>query len=134
VGRKTAHQWLKELRENEEDVDLTHDHRPWRSYLVCHSQGEIVVGPGIAQFLFRFLNTAWDSNTLENRADFVVRRIDGTDVRLHPGSSYNAQPVFGQLQQWLRQDAIHPAAPQRPRLGPAAPPPRDTTGDVARLA
>ena len=101
--------------------------------LAQHRDGASIVGPGVAQFEFRFLNAEWDSNTREARADFVVRRINGTDVRLHPSRTRDAQLIVGRLEQWLRPDATHPAAPQRPRRGPAAPPPRDTTGDVAGL-
>jgi hypothetical protein len=132
VGHRQAHRWLDDLRAQGQDRDLTHSALPWRTYLACHRDGEDVVGPGVVAFLFRFLNE-WDSNTRENRADFVVRRVDGTDVRLHPGSSRESQLIKGQLQDWLNPHAYYPPAPQELRIGPAAPPPRHTEGDVARL-
>ena len=37
------------------------------------------------------------------RFDFVVHRVDGTCVRLHPSQGAEAQPVIGHLEPWLVQ-------------------------------
>ena len=46
-----------------------------------------------------------------NRVDFVARRVDGTDVRLHPGSFRDTVPIFGQLADWLPSERVAPLPP-----------------------
>ncbi len=42
-----------------------------------------------------------DSNTHDHRADFVLRRCDGSDVRLHPTKAGKQPvPVYGSLADW----------------------------------
>lgn len=70
---------------------------PWREYLSClDDEGEQATGPGVERFLFKFL-------LAPARADFVVQRVDGVDVRLNPGSNRvkKVEPIFGELQNWL---------------------------------
>jgi len=46
------------------------------------------------------------------RVDFVVRRVDGTDVRMHPGKVRDTVPIFGKLTDWLLDErAPLPPAP-----------------------
>ena len=45
------------------------------------------------------------------RFDFVVHRVDGTCVRLHPSQGAEAQPVIGHLEPWckpVRYPSKHP--------------------------
>ena len=44
-----------------------------------------IIGDGVYCFGVRSLG-AWDANMEQRREDFVLRRVDGSDVRLHPGS------------------------------------------------
>ena len=44
-----------------------------------------IIGDGVYRFGVRSLG-AWDANMEQRREDFVLRRVDGSDVRLHPGS------------------------------------------------
>jgi hypothetical protein len=68
------------LRKEGFDRNVTQSGLQWRCYLACRKREEQVAGPGVAELLFRFLDV-WDGNTQENWAGFVVRRVDGMDVR-----------------------------------------------------
>lgn len=92
IGRQEACRWLADLCEQGQDRDLTHTGLAWRSYMACHKDGELVTGPGITHFLFV---------SFGDHADFVVRRTDLVDVRLHPASRRENPPVYGRLQDWL---------------------------------
>jgi hypothetical protein len=98
VSCSTAHDWLKHLRQVMRQVthyDMSHDPRyNWRGYLANRprwegpNSQEFVIGPGVQSFCFRWLPKI-DPNTGDNRADFIVERVDGLSIRLHPQSSVN---------------------------------------------
>ena len=72
------------------------------------------------------------ANTMDFRGDFLVRRVDGVDVRLHPGSSKEYGLKTGRLEDWMQgHESVAPGKPRLPR--PNAPPARDTALDVAKL-
>ena len=65
-----------------------------------------VIGDGVCTFWFVRCNSV-DSNTRTLRTDFLVRRWDMTDVRLHPQTAKNkatgvaeAIPVYGSWEDW----------------------------------
>jgi len=75
--------------------DITDDEFDWRGY-VCNRAPELVrevVGPGVGRVELRFLAT-YDWNLMQNRCDFVLFRVDGSGVRLHPSSKKDAVPVI----------------------------------------
>ncbi len=100
--------------EDRPTIDVSEETDAWRSYLAWRPDAEALIGSGVWRFEFRFLD-AMDSNTRDYRADFIIRRTDGTDVRLHPGA-IDAVPVYGQLAQWQASTSawpglLHGAAP-----------------------
>ena len=116
VSRRQAHAWLAELREQlghhgRSVYDISESAKVnWRCYLAYHPLAWHIIGAGIYRFEVRTLN-AWDSNMQSNRVDFVARRVDGTDVRLHPGSFKDTVPIFGQLADWLPSERAAPLPP-----------------------
>ena len=92
VSRRLAHAWLADLREmlghkglSEYNLSTGALRGPlWRGYLANHHLARQIIGDGIYRFEVRALD-AWDATMKSNRVDFVARRVDGTDVRLHPG-------------------------------------------------
>ncbi|MCP4240161.1 MAG: hypothetical protein GY772_06330, partial [bacterium] len=58
------------------------------------------------------------SNLHTLRTDFLVRRVDGSDVRLHPASAGEAKPVVGKWDDWRVKTSVPKArvpAPAAPR-------------------
>ena len=128
VSHKKAHDWLNLLRgevdPNAQDaLDMSHDARfDWQCYVAFRPDAGDVIGEGITKFEFRYLHVS-DSNTHQRRSDFVVHRVDGTCVRLHPSSSgkpnavtniREAVPIYGRLEDWVPQAFV---ASQGPRQG-----------------
>ena len=87
--------------------DLTNE-EGWRNYLACHPYAREIIGEGVAGFDARFLNALEPNrdklnlpgNFGQHRFDFVVHRVDGTAVRLHPSEKQDGKPVFGRLEDW----------------------------------
>ena len=107
VSCKAANRILKKLRDR--TVGSVQDLSDgsvfnWRGYVAYHHQAREIIGPGIARFEFRFVN-AWDPNCQQKRGDFVVRRVDNTDVRLHPGCNGETTPVYGHVGLWTEGPA-----------------------------
>jgi len=128
--RKEAHRWLAHLRQycahkGWEVIDITDglpdgvpvfDHAPtpvfdWKRYVCSLPHALTLVGDGVTRFEGRFLNSP-EPNARKLllpepygglRFDFVMHRVDGTCVRLHPSHNSEAQPVTGQLEPWLVQ-------------------------------
>lgn len=116
MSRRAAHDVLAGIRQMMSTrhwacYDITDSPEAnWRAYLAYHPQGQEIVGPGVYRFEVRRL-AAWDPNMQDRRVDFVVRRVDGTDVRLHPGSQKDTVPIFGVLTDWLQEEKTPPPAP-----------------------
>ena len=116
VSRRQAHAWLAELREQLQHHgqfvwDLSNSAKyNWRCYLAYHPSGRQIIGDGIFLFEVRTLG-GWDANMQANRVDFVARRVDGTDVRLHHGSVKDTVPIYGHLADWLSEERTAPAPP-----------------------
>ena len=87
--------------------DLTYE-EGWRNYLACHPYAREIIGEGVVGFDARFLNALEPNrdklnlpgNFGQHRFDFVVHRVDGTCVRLHPSGRREAKPVVGDVDQW----------------------------------
>ena len=124
VSRRLAHAWLADLREMLGHKGLSEYNLStgalrgalWRGYLANHHLARQIIGDGIYRFEVRALD-AWDANMKSNRVDFVARRVDGTDVRLHPGMIKDKVLIFGQLADWLPDEraAQLPPAPAMSR-------------------
>ena len=116
VSRRQAHAWLAELREQlqhhgQSVWDLSDSAKVnWHCYLAYHPSGRQIIGDGIFLFEVRTLG-GWDANMQANRVDFVARRVDGTDVRLRPGSVKDTVPIYGHLADWLSEERTAPAPP-----------------------
>ncbi len=113
MGQKKAHDCLNECRARFEEEDGDNwdpsDVFDWRAYLAGHQNCDDLIGDGVCDFLFCYLR-APDANTGQSRSDFVVRRVSGGDVRLHPQQQKNrvtglreAIPVHGDLMAWLNR-------------------------------
>ena len=81
-------------------LDSCHDF-DWKLYLATHDQAAILVGPGVIDFSVAAILGTDDPNRRggsggHQRVDFLVRRCDGTAVRLHPGTrpKNDAAPCF----------------------------------------
>ena len=111
-GRRKAHQLLHRLRQDcaTNDtmmVDLA-DEPGWRNYLANHPQAREIIGAGVVGFEGRFVDALEPNRgTLnlpgvygQHRFDFVVRRVDGTAMRLHPSEKQDGKPVCGRLEDW----------------------------------
>ena len=100
VGRRAAHTFLAKWRaENPTGTgdDLTEGSEfDWRSYVGQHLDREVIFSTGllIERFSIRKMEWLFDTNTREPRVDFVVRRSDGSAVRLHPGTKQEAKIVI----------------------------------------
>ena len=69
----------------------------WEAFLDEHSQSDRIRGPGVVSFCVESIYKTQDPNRRgKPRVDFVVRRVDGSAVRLHPGlkRAGDAKPVF----------------------------------------
>ena len=122
VSFPEAHRFLTKLRdlhrETQNDVclhDLTDSPEfNWKVWVSQRPDAADIVGRGIYRFAFVWLD-AKDSNLLERRGDFLVSRIDGIDIRLHPQRKANREtglkeafPVWGSwAEQWCPE--ISPA-------------------------
>ena len=112
-----AGQWLSELREacatnGDELVSLVDVDKPWRGYLAAHAHARVIIGTGVIWFEARFLDAFEPDRKLhlpgpagwptlgKRRFDFVVHRLDGTCVRLHPSGRHEAKPVVGDVDHW----------------------------------
>jgi hypothetical protein len=78
--------------------------------LANHHLARQIIGDGIYRFEVRALD-AWGATMKSNRVDFVARRVDGTDVRLHPGMVKDKVLIFGQLADWLPSERVAPLPP-----------------------
>ena len=87
--------------------DLTNE-EGWRNYLACHPHAREIIGEGVAGFDARFLNALEPNrdklnlpgNFGQHRFDFVVHRVDGTAVRLHPSEKFDGKVIIGSLAAW----------------------------------
>ena len=71
-----------------ETIDLTLVWEHWRAYIAKHKQSEEIVGPGVVSLKAERIPNSFDPNRFgAKRVDFFVHRIDGTAVRLHPGTT-----------------------------------------------
>ena len=117
VSFPEAHRFLTVMRDRHRDTqddDVFHDLTDssefrWRAWVSQRPDAETIVGPGIFRFAFVWV-AATDNNLHEKRGDFVLSRVDGVDIRLHPQQRKNratgmkeATPVWGSLDQWLPQ-------------------------------
>ena len=120
--RMWAGQWLSELREacatnGDELVSLVDVDKPWRGYLAAHAHAYVIIGMGVIRFEARFLDALEPNRRMhlpgpggahggpdgllgKRRFDFVVHRVDGTCVRLHPSGRREAKPVVGDVDHW----------------------------------
>mgnify|MGYP003319480354 CR=1 FL=1 len=55
----------------------------WKVWVSQRPDVQDIVGRGIYRFAFVWLDST-DTNLKERRGDFLVSRIDGIDIRLHP--------------------------------------------------
>ena len=123
VSFAAAHRELTRLRDQFRDtdtieVDLTEEEFHWRGWIAGHPLAEELIGPGVRAFSFIRLTTG-DSNLNEARADFLLRRVDGWDVRLHPQTTRHrvtgrkeALPVWGHYSDQWHADTHHPTRNQ----------------------
>ena len=100
VSRRMAHEflaaWRAEGRYPDKHIeDLTDSGAfNWVAYLAGHPYAAYVFGRGgICKFEIRYLRPH-DTNTRDFRCDFVAYRLDGDAIRLHPGNSAEAIPVW----------------------------------------
>jgi len=99
LGRAVANVMIKQFRRSgfvTQDLSRGEpdDSFKWKRYIRSMSAAmqEDVVGAGITWFGLEVLDGIPDINTPDrDRVDFVVRRADGTSVRLHPHESRDAQ-------------------------------------------
>ena len=104
VSTKRAHALLAQLRAQmsairEQRRDMTYNAVLW-DYVCGHPEAANIVGPGITQLEVIALG-AIDQNTRDLRHDFVISRIDGSAVRLHPSQKSAGVPAEGTIAQWL---------------------------------
>ena len=115
VSFSAAHRFFTALRDRhratQNDVflhDLTDSQEfDWKVWVSQRPDVEDIVGPGIYRFAFVWVSSM-DNNLRERRGDFLVSRIDGLDIRLHPQETRNRQtgmkealPVRGSwAEQW----------------------------------
>ena len=98
VSYPAAHRFLSKLRDRHRDTmhnvflhDLTDSHEfDWKVWVALRGDVKDIVGTGIYRFAFVWLSSM-DTNLKERRGDFMVSRIDGEDIRLHPQSNKNAR-------------------------------------------
>ena len=122
VAKKRAHAHLSDMRRemdaSGEDARRIDDDELVLNYVRSRPDAQSLVGCGIHAVWARFLFSS-DPNTrlphvpgrqfagLETlagsgaRFDWVLERVDGSAVRIHPSSNSHGAPVFGRLEQWL---------------------------------
>jgi len=133
VGRKRAHTFLKEAREELEATgrdkrDLSDgDAFDWRGYVAAHPVRDTIVGEGVCGFEVALLGVSETNHTKTPgehgfRCDFVAHRVDGTSARMHPSQKREAHVVLGDPRLWALPGAggqwAIPAAPALTRSGP----------------
>ena len=98
VSFPAAHKFLTELRDlhghTQNNVflhDLTDSLKfNWKVWVSQRPDAADIVGLGINRFAFVWLSSM-DSNTKERRGDFLVQRVDGIDICLHPQQKPNRE-------------------------------------------
>ena len=71
---------------------------PWREYIAFHKECDRFVGPGIEHFYLYFMPEV-DPQSVRNgqlRLNYVIERLDGAAVLLHPGGKprNDAKPIL----------------------------------------
>ena len=114
VTRQQAHRYLDKCRKGcahqpVEGTDLSFERDfDWRRYLCQHPMAQEIIGSGVWKFECRFLN-GWEPNAAklmlpppfgQHRFDFVVHRIDGKAVRMHPSAKADAKVIVGDFESW----------------------------------
>ena len=85
-ARELLQQWTR--APEQEPIDLTLSWPDWRVYIAKHKRSEDIVGPGVVSVKAQRVPDTPDPNRGgQNRLDFFVHRLDGTAVRLHPGTT-----------------------------------------------
>ena len=77
-------------------ADVSEAWHGWRSYVASHEQGLAIIGAGIARVTAEFVPNTKDANRGNKpRTDLFLHRVDGSAVRIHPGSTRkrDAKPV-----------------------------------------
>ena len=77
-------------------ADVSEAWHGWRSYVASHEQGLAIIGAGIAKVTAEFVPNTKDANRGNKpRTDLFLHRVDGSAVRIHPGSTRkrDAKPV-----------------------------------------
>jgi len=100
VSRRMAHEFLAAWRAGGRYPDRHFEDLTdacafkWVGYLAGHQHAAFIFGRGgIWKFEIRHLRPH-DTNIRDFRCDFVAYRLDGDAIRLHPGSSAEAIPVW----------------------------------------
>ena len=82
---------------------------PWKAYVAWHDSYLDFIGLGVAEFFLYFLPVVDPQKMRQGqlRLDYVIERIDGSYVLIHPGTRYSssAKPRYfqpGGLQGELR--------------------------------
>ena len=127
VGRRQGHTFLKNWRKNPTGTgtDLTDGKEfDWQSYLGQHPDREVIFSSDlrIEGFSIRKMPWLYDTNMLEARVDFVVRRSDGSAVRLHPSEKLEAKIV-------IHVEGPDTAQKSETHWHDDAPPPRANAGE-----
>ena len=68
---------------------------PWKAYVACHDSYLDFIGPGVADFYSYFFPVV-DPQTIRQgqlRLDYVIERIDGSYVLIHPGSKHRSDAI-----------------------------------------
>ena len=91
----------------QEPIDLTLSWQDWREYIAKHERSEDIVGPGVVSMKAERVPDTPDPNRHgQNRLDFWVRRLDGTAVRLHPGTSRRSDAKIVFVSAKVLQDTL----------------------------
>ncbi len=121
IPRRTAHNFLATWRAGgsypaKHFEDLTNGSAfCWQAYLASHQYSEAIFGrDGVHKFEIRYLRPH-DTNTGDFRCDFVAYKLDGAAIRLHPGGSSEAIPVWSPNIRALAMD-WSPAADPLPQM------------------
>jgi hypothetical protein len=80
-----------------------------------HILARDIIGEGIVKFEGRFLNSVEPhagklvpqlGALAAHRFDFIAHRIDGSAVRLHPGSGKDSKVIIGRMDDWCLHAAV----------------------------
>ena len=114
VGRRRAHDWLREWRAEWHHFDhqaLSTDKLDgvgcrvkkfdWMGYVKNHIHKEIIIPDNGCKIVMFAIGKypAMDTNTKDMRVDFAVYRDDGKVIRLHPSSKQEARPLIVEVGQ-----------------------------------